>query len=172
MKSESRRNESQLISELISEVKEVGRHLKEKQILNYSFSPSVKAEKETYHHSMKLMMVIHDLLNESLINIKSRGYSYIKDAVCIIRDHGTLDVCLKADIYPHIARKHGISGTGRIEHNIRNSINAAYLLHESREGRSSTFMDRFDSRPTTKEFLLHLIDEVDRRLLSMEMAEA
>ena len=115
---------------------------------------------------MRLMKAIHDLLNECSVNIKSRGYTYIKDAVCIIIDHGTLDVCLSTDIYPHIARKHNISTIARIEHNMRNSIDAAYHLYMKQDDKCSPLMERFDSKPTVKEFLLHLKDEVDRRLYS------
>ena len=91
MKSESRHYESQLINELIREVSEVGKHVRGRQHLIYAFNPYGKTEKEAYHHNMKLIAVIHDILNECCINIKSRGYTYIKDAVCIITDHGTLE---------------------------------------------------------------------------------
>ena len=165
MKSESRRYESQLLMDLIREVSEVGKHVRGRQNITYAFNPSGKTEKEIYHHNMKLIAVIHDLLNECCINIKSHGYTYIKDAVCIITDHGTLDVSLSKDVYPYIARKHEVSGIGRIEHNIRNSIDAAYRLYNSKEDKSSSLMDRFDSKPTAKEFLLHLKDEVDRRMI-------
>lgn len=164
MRSESHHFDSQLIKALIREISEIGRHARIRQGLSYSFDPSDRTEKEAYHHNIRLITAIHDLLNECCINIKSRGYTYIKDAVCIIIDHGTLDVCLSADIYPYIAKKHNVSGTSRIEHNIRNSINAAYQLYMKSEDRACPFMDRFGSKPTVKEFLLHLKDEVDRRL--------
>lgn len=164
MKTERQHHESQLIRELIREVSEVGKHLKEKHHLSYAFSPSARTDKETYHHNMRLITVIHDLLNECCINIKTRGYTYIKEALCIITDHGTYDVCLSTDIYPYIASKHGVSDIGRIEHNIRNSIDAAYKMYLSRDDIHSPLMERFDSRPTAKVFLLHLKDEIDRRL--------
>lgn len=164
MKSESQHYEHQLIRDLIKELSEVGKHIRTGKHLTYAFDPSEKTEKDIYRHNMRLMTVIHDLMNECCINIKSRGYSYIKDAVCIIKDHGTLDVCLSKDIYPHIARKHDINGITRIEHNIRNSIDAAYRLYIKSGKKNCPFMDRFESKPTPKEFLLHLKDEVDRRL--------
>ena len=166
MKKESHHHESQLIKDLIREISEIGKHARSRHAFTYAFDPSEKAEKEVYHHNMRLMKAIHDLLNECSVNIKSRGYTYIKDAVCIIIDHGTLDVCLSTDIYPHIARKHNISTIARIEHNMRNSIDAAYHLYMKQEDRCSPLMERFDSKPTVKEFLLHLKDEVDRRLYS------
>ena len=172
MKSESRHYESQLINELIREVSEVGKHVRGRQHLIYAFNPYGKTEKEAYHHNMKLIAVIHDILNECCINIKSRGYTYIKDAICIITDHGTYDVCLSKDIYPHIARKHDINGIQRIEHNIRNSIDAAYRMYISSGERNCPFMERFLSKPTPKEFLLHLKDEVDRRMWVLDMTEA
>ena len=164
MKTERNHYEYQLIKDLIREISEVGKHVRTRKHLTYAFDPSERAEKDLYHHNMKLMTVIHDLLNECSINIKSRGYTYIKDAVCIITDHGTLDVCLSKDIYPHIARKHGINGIARIEHNIRNSIDAAYRLYIKNGKMNCPFMDRFETKPTAKVFLLHLKDEVDRRL--------
>lgn len=164
MKSESHHHESQLVKDLIREIIEIGRHSRNRHAITYAFDPTDKADKEVYHHNLKLMTAIHDLLNECCVNIKSRGYTYIKDAVCIISDHGTLDVCLSKDIYPHIARKHNISAIARIEHNMRNSIDAAYERYKRSDDRCCTFMDRFDSKPTVKEFLLHLKDEVDRRL--------
>ena len=172
MKHESHHhNESQLIKDIIREISEVGRHIRGKQYPTYAFDPTGRTDKEAYHHNIRLMTVIHDILNESFVNIKSLGYTYMNDAVCLIKDHGTLDVCLSSDIYPLIARKHNINGTQRIEHNIRNSIDAAYRLYMSREDKNSPFMDRFDSKPTAKEFLLHLKDEVDRRLWRMEMSD-
>ena len=165
MKPESHHFESQLIRELIREISEISRHSMRRRGLSYAFDPLDTEEKETYHHKMRLMTAIHDLLNESCINIKSRGYTYIKDAVCIISDHGTLDVCLSKDIYPQIALKYN-SCINKIEHNMRNSINAAYNLYMKNEDRCCPFMERFDSRPTVKEFLLHMKDEVDRRIWS------
>jgi len=167
MKPDSHHHESQLIKDLVREISEIGRHFSSRRhALTYAFDPSGREDKEAYHHNMKLMTTIHDILNECSVNIKSRGYTYIKDALCIIIDHGTLDICLSTDIYPHIAKKHNISVMNRIEHNIRNSIDAAYRLHMKNEEKRSAFMDRFDSKPTVKEFLLHLKDEVDRRLYS------
>lgn len=130
----------------------------------FAFDPCNHTEKDEYHRKIRLTSVIHDLLNECCINIKSRGYTYIRDAVCLITDHDTYDICLNNDIYPHIARKYNIKGISRIEHNIRNSIDAAYHSGRWREGNKQNLMHIFDSKPTPKQFLLHMTHEADRRL--------
>ena len=165
-KSESHLMDSQLLTDLFREISDLGRHIKGKHSHNYAFDPIPKKDNESYHRNMKLMSVIHDLLSESCVNIKSRGYTYIRDAICIITDHGTYDVCLSKDIYPHIARKHAVKGIEKIDHNIRNAINSAYHRYRKSGRKGASLMDRFDSRPTPKQFLLHLKAEVDRRMHS------
>ena len=175
MKTESHHSKHLMLEDIFSQISEVGSYIRSTgrpaagqgyhhHSFAYVFEPANRTDKAAYHRHVKLMAMIHDILNECCINIKSRGYTYIRDAVCLITDHDTFDVCMNKDIYPHIASKHNISGVSRVEHNIRNSINAAYHLCRAKGIAEDTLMGRFDSKPTPKEFLLHLTHEVDRRL--------
>lgn len=174
MKKDTHHTDSSMMADLLREVSDVGRHIRSMHFhavkpsrhhtFTYAFDPSDKKDNDAYHRRVALNKVIHDLLIECCINIKTRGYTYIRDAICLITDHDTFDVCLSTDIYPHIAKKHGVRGTSRIEHNIRNAIKAAYEASCRSENEGSFLTERFDCRPTAKEFLLHLTHEADRRL--------
>lgn len=120
----------------------------------YAFNPSVSIDKDNYQRSMKLIAVIYDVLNEYDISVKCKGYTYMKDAICIITDLRRMDVCFEKEVYSLIADKYDTGGTYAIEHNIRNALNSAYCRSEF-----------FTVKPTNKTFLLMAVQEVSDRLL-------
>ena len=121
---------------------------------NFAFNPSVDTEKDDYQRNMKLLTAIYDVLNEYSISVKYKGYTFIKEAICIITDLRRMDVCLEKEVYPLIAKKYDAGGTYTVEHGIRNAISSAYC-------RSDSLM----TKPTNKTFLLMAAQEVSNRLL-------
>ena len=83
-----------------------------------------------------------------------KGYTFMKDAICIITDLNRLDICLEKEVYPLIAKKYAITGTDTVEHGIRNALKSA-------EFKTNLLMPR----PTNKLFLLMAAQEVNARLL-------
>lgn len=137
------------------------REMTHDSLLYRAFDPTPKADTAHYRKYVELMNTIHDVLDECSINIKTHGYTYIHDAICIITDYNSFDVCLNKDIYPCIATKHRVSGISSIEHNIRNAITSAYESGEA----SSLFMNEFSKKPSNKKFLLAASKEVHRRTM-------
>ena len=120
----------------------------------YAFNPSVENEKESYERNIRLLDTIYDVLNDYNINVKCKGYTFMKDAICIITDLKRMDICLEKEVYPLIAEKYDAAGTDTIEHGIRNALKTA-------EFSSDILMPR----PTNKLFLLMAAQEVSARLL-------
>ena len=131
----------------------------------YAFNPAKSTDKELYMRNAKLLNTINDLLDENCINIKSLGYSYLKDAICIITDKRCLDVCMVKEIYPYIADKYRVKKVSKVEHSIRNSIDAAYKTCRRKYPERECLMNSFDEKPTNKKFLLRAVQEVSNRLL-------
>lgn len=119
----------------------------------FAFNPSVYIDKKTYLWNMRLLNTVYEVLNEYNINMKCKGYTFMKDAICIIADLRRLDICLEKEVYPLIAEKYNIIGTYTVEHSIRNALNTAYLT-------TGFFM----TKPTNKAFLLMAAQEVSDRL--------
>ena len=113
---------------------------------------------------LRLHSIICEVLGECSINVRSKGYSYIQDAIYLIFALERMDLCLNRDIYPHIADKYGISGISGIEHAIRNAIKSAYNTYTVYSPPGTELMSTFSGRPSNKEFLLNLMLEVDRRM--------
>ena len=128
----------------------------------YAFNPSVTTEKDQYLRSIRLINAIYDVLNEMNINIKSKGYTFMKDAICIITDLKRMDVCLSKEVYPLIADKYHLSGTYIIEHAICNAIKSAYRATCKGTDDGSPVPD---TPSTNKPFLLMATQEVSSRLL-------
>jgi len=131
----------------------------------YAFSPAQNTDRETYHKNIRLLSTISEVLDENCINIKSFGYTYIRDAICIIIDRKSLDVCLVSEIYPYIAEKHRIKKASKVEHSIRNTLNAAYKKCRTDFPDRDCIINSFDEKPTNKKFLLRAVQEVSNRLL-------
>lgn len=137
---------------LIREVTELNAHIKR------GYAPSGR------HAGINIQRIIHEVLCECLINIASHGYTFIKDGIMLIRDREGLEVCLSKDIYPRIAEKHNHKGVSKIEHSIRNAINAAYAKSICAGPDEYTLMRCFRCRPSSKEFLLFAAHEVNCRI--------
>lgn len=131
----------------------------------YAFNPASEEDKELYRKNIRLLRTINEVLEENCVNIKSQGYSYIRDAVCIITDRRSLDVCLVKEIYPLIAEKHRGKTISKVEHSIRNSIGSAYERCRSMYPERDCLMNSFDGKPTSKKFILRTVQEVSSRLL-------
>jgi hypothetical protein len=52
----------------------------------------------------------------------------------------------------------------KVEHNIRNVLNAAYNTIKKNHPERDCIMNRFDEKPTPKKFLLRAVQEVEQRL--------
>ncbi len=131
----------------------------------YAFNPSKNIDKVLYQKNIKLLSTINEILDENCINIKSQGYTYLKDAICIITDKKTLDVCMVKEIYPYIAEKHRIKSKSKVEHSIRNSLDSAYKKCKNEYPERDCIMNCFEEKPTNKKFLLKAVQEVSDRLL-------
>lgn len=120
----------------------------------FAFNPSVFNDKDSYLRNIRFLNTVNDVLSEYNINVKCKGYSFIKDAICIITDLSRMDICLEKEVYPLIAEKYDAVGTYTVEHSIRNALNTAYLTN-----------GYFITKPTNKAFLLMAAQEVSDRLL-------
>ena len=120
----------------------------------FAFNPSAENEKKMYERNIRLLETIYNVLNEYNINVKCKGYTFMKDAICIITDLKRLDICLEKEVYPLIAKKYAITGTDTVEHGIRNALKSAELK-----------TDLLLPRLTNKLFLLMAAQEVNTRLL-------
>ncbi len=136
----------------------------------YAFNPSEKPDKEQYQRSIQLVGTICDVLDENCINISSRGYSYIKDAICIITDRRSLDVCFLKEVYPYIAEKYTKKNIDKVEHGIRNAIEAGFRRAKTDYPERKCIMNSFESKPSNKTFLLCAVQEVSDRLLKEFLA--
>lgn len=123
-------------------------------IYSFAFNPSAEIEKKIYEKNIRLLETIYNVLNEYNINIKCKGYTFMKDAICIITDLERMDICLEKEVYPLIAKKYAVSGTDTVEHDIRNALKSAEFK-----------TDLLMPRPTNKLFLLMAAQEVNARLL-------
>ena len=132
----------------------------------YAFNPARSTDKELYMRNIKLLSTITEVLDENCINIKSLGYTYLKDAICIVTDRKCLDVCMVKEIYPYIAEKHRVKSVSKVEHSIRNALGAAYRVCKSKYPERDCILNSFDEKPTNKKFLLIAVQEVSNRLLN------
>lgn len=112
---------------------------------------------------------ISDALKDFGIRIEYNGYAYILEAVRIIVERNTYDVRLKTDVYPPIAAKYHLKNCDTIEHNIRNAVNAAY--RESLRDPGANMMGRFHRKPTNKQFLMYLADQVRHSMYTTSAEE-
>lgn len=167
------KTDNELLKELIRELAEFNEHIRKGHDLRnhpglgqlfYSFNPSSKHDGDTYTGRIRFIDNIHDVLCESRINTRAKGYVYMKDAICLINDHNSHDVCLSKEIYPYIAKKYRAGNIMRIEHSIRNAINSAYERRPASELSLNSVLDCFGRRPSVKEFLICAAHEVSCRM--------
>ena len=146
-----------LLIDLIRSISEVSERLR-----TNVFEAEAASECDDYRRKMILHSIIEDLLNECCINIKSRGYTFIKDAACIVIDMQTLDLFFKTDVYPYIAEKYRVRNTDLIEHSIRNAIGSGYVRFKEDPDHDSA-PEIYSSKPTNKKFILHIAQEAVKR---------
>lgn len=131
----------------------------------YAFNPTIRTNTDRYQRDIRLISTIDEVLNENCINIKSHGYTFIRDAICLIIDRRSLDVCLVKEIYPYIKEKNGAKNLSKVEHSIRNSLSSAYKKCKNDHPERDCIMNSFGRKPTNKQFLLKAVQEVSNRLL-------
>ena len=131
----------------------------------YAFNPAQTTDKDTYVRNIKLISTITEILDENCINIKSQGYTYLKDAICIITDRRSLDVCMVKDVYPYIRDKHRLKSGYKVEHSIRNALDSAYKNCRSMYPERECIMNSLEDKVTNKKFILKAVQEVSSRLL-------
>lgn len=131
----------------------------------YAFNPAKSTDNDLYQGNIRLLSTINEVLDENCINIKSEGYTFLKDAICIITDRRCLDVCMIKEVYPYIAEKYKGKSVSKVEHSIRNALAAAYKRCKSKYPERDCILNSFDEKPTSKKFLLRAVQEVSSRLL-------
>jgi hypothetical protein len=131
----------------------------------YTFDPAARIDKDRYIWNIRFIRMTHEMLRSNHVNIKTRGFTFMIDAICIIHDHRTSDICMNTDVYPLIAEKHGIESIEKVEHNIRNAIKSAFNFRTELGDQIESPMDVFHQRPTPKAFLLHLTHEIQTRMV-------
>lgn len=146
-----------LIIDLIRNISEIN-----ESIRTNVFDPAPASGRDLYRRKMMLHSIIEELLNECGINIKSRGYTFIRDAVCIVIDMQTLDIFLNTDVYPYIAEKYRIKNIDLIEHSIRNCISSGYARYAGDKCNDTT-LKIYSSKPTNKRFIFHIAQEAAKR---------
>ncbi len=168
-------SETKIIKELVKELSEFNSYVRSGESpfgheymqgnYFYAFNPAIETDRDQYKRNIRLLSTISEVLDENCINIKCQGYTFIKDAICIITDRRSLDVCMAKEIYPYIAEKHRVKNTSIVEHSIRNSIDAAFRKCTSMYPERDCILNGFDEKPTSKKFILRVTKEVSRRLL-------
>lgn len=144
-----------VFNSIIKEISQPGSQTIVRDNCSYAFDPSAAIDKLYYQRNIRLMSIINDLLHENMINIKSQGYTYLRDALCIIYDLERLDVCLGKEVYPLIAEKYRVDNKNNIEHCIRNSVDSAYKLYRAKNCDHPCIMKDFEQRPSNKHFILN-----------------
>lgn len=135
----------------------------------YAFNPCVGTSKEHYEKNIRLQRAVDDMLSRNCIDIKSRGYTYLKDAICIVIDKRSMDICMASDIYPYIVDKHSLKNIGIVEHNIRNSLESAYKKCTSTYPERECIMNKYGEKPTNKKFILMAVREISEKVLNEYM---
>ncbi len=168
-------SETKIMKDLVKELNEFNNYVKAgvspfgrefmKGNYFYAFNPTQTTDKDMYQRNIRLLNTIADVLDENCINIKSQGYTYMKDAICIITDRKTLDICLVKEVYPYIAEKHRVKSMSQVEHSIRNSLDSAYKVCKNQHPDRDCILNTFNEKPTNKKFLLRAVQEVSNRLL-------
>lgn len=131
----------------------------------FAFNPAKKADRDMYGKNIRLLSTINEILDENCVSIKCQGYTYLRDAICIITDIKSLDVCMAKEVYPYIAEKHRLKSKQQVEHGIRNALNAAYKRCKNVYPEKDCILNSFDNKPTNKQFLLSAVQEAGNRLL-------
>ena len=169
-------SETKIMKELVRELNEFNSYLKAgvgpfghefmKGNYFFAFDPVQKTNKDMYLKNIKLLSTINEILDENCINIKSQGYTYLKDAICIITDIKSLDVCMVKEVYPYIAEKYEGKSVSKVEHDIRNALASAYRKCRKKYPDRDCIMNDLDEKPTNKQFLLIAVQEAGNRLLN------
>ena len=168
-------SETKIMKDLVKELNEFNNYVKAgvspfgrefmKGNYFYAFNPTQSTDKDMYQRNIRLLNTITDVLDENCINIKSQGYTYLKDAICIVTDRRSLDICLVKEVYPYIAEKHRVKRLSKVEHSIRNALDSAYKTCKNQYPDKDCILNSFNEKPTNKKFLLRAVQEVSSRLL-------
>jgi len=130
------------------------------QMLKFVFgTPMSKDEQKT---NIDVVKITVKLLRNYGIHENHKGYPYIIDSVWLILKMGAFDVKLSKDVFPRVASSHNVQDIRNIEHNIRNAISAA--CRDDLNKSNTNFMYKFGRKPTTKEFLFLIAEQVNYEL--------
>ena len=94
------------------------------------------------------------------INPKSKGHTYIEEAVIITMESMEAVVNLQRSIYPKIASRHKPASPGSVEHAIRNAIRSAYKRNSQPAIDIHCDMFALKECPSNKEFIMMLVQEI------------
>lgn len=168
-------SETKILKDLVKELNEFNNYVKAgvspfgREFMRgnyfYAFNPTMSTDKDMYRRNIRLLNAITEVLDENCINIKSQGYTFLKDAICIVTDRRSLDICMVKEVYPYIAEKHRIKSKYKVEHSIRNALDSAYKKCRSTCPEKNCIVNSFGEKPTNKKFLLKAVQEVSDRLL-------
>ena len=163
-----------LIINLLEEIRKLNDNISEinkrtdlsKSSFNYLYGLNVesKVESDAYKKYVAFKNNISDVLSEFGISVTNNGYLYIMDAVSIIIDQNNLDIKLRDDVYPYIKQKYCLKSASAVEHSIRNAIKSAWL--RCRISDVICRMNTYEKKPTNKEFLYKVTQDVCRRMYS------
>ena len=128
----------------------------------YGFNEESKVESDEYRKYVSFKNNVSDVLSEFGISVTNNGYIYIMDAVSIIIDQNNLDLKLGDDVYPNIKKKYCLNSAYAVEHSIRNAIKSAWL--RCRISNVICRMNAYEKKPTNKEFLYKVTQDVRRRM--------
>ena len=110
---------------------------------------------EEYQRDMDYFDTISEILNKFGLSPNHKGFRYAIEGIRLITTYGLDDFNMNNDIYPIIAKWYGVSETS-VEHNIRNSISAAWdrMITSPEKYRSSISV--FMNKPTNVKFLKYI----------------
>ena len=128
----------------------------------FGFNPESKVASDAYRRYISFITIITHVLEEFDIRKKYNGYAYMVDSVMLIMDQNKLDLRLCDDVYPYIRKKYNLSGIAVVEHSIRNAIKSSYNRYLN--GTSNSRMQIFNKKPSNREFLMYVTQEVCRRM--------
>ncbi len=136
----------------------------------FTFELNGGASAEEYRKYCSFLDNITAELGRFGIHIGNNGYAYIMDDVNIIIERASYEIRLKSDLYPMIARKYNLKNTDAVEHSIRNALNKAYA--EYQKNPDCNCMGEFSRKPTNKQFLIYVTNNVLKSMYETLMQNA
>lgn len=102
---------------------------------------------------------VREMLNYYQLSPKMLGYHYLVEGIVLLMQRGINTFSLNKEIYQLLAEKHN-SNIKNIEHNIRNSIAAAWSLAED-----NNIHKQFNTKPSNLEFMQGVVSDIYTKIL-------